>query len=183
MIGRSLSISLVAGVFSAATCLAAPITYTINFTSNNGISPTGQFTYDSALASNPFTNFSVTAAGNVFTFTSLYNGSTQNAGAGCPNPGSPTATFLYLSGGCGVRTWSYVTSQSASNYVFDLDVQGNLPNSVFMGVATDLTSQSAYTIPISSATPEPSSVLFMLSGLAVLAGAGRWRHARRAQSI
>ncbi len=163
----------------ATVAQAAPINYTINFTTTTGtIVPTGQFTYDSAIV-NPFSAFTVTADLVVFDFTAAYNSSTAVAGATCPDPGSAQATFAYLTGGCDTQLWTLGVRRAGGN-LLSLDDAGTLPQVAVTSSALSGRHSGTFTVTEATAStaPEPGTVLLTMFGLVGAAGA-RWRSARR----
>ncbi len=93
-----------AALATALTATAAPVNYTIDFTTTAGTAPTsGSFAYDSASAT--FSGFHVAWDGFDFDLTDSANGPVTGGNAGCAGSGGATA-FLLLSHQCGADRWS-----------------------------------------------------------------------------
>ena len=88
---RAVQVLLLTGIIASGAC-AAPLAYNINFTTTSGSpTPTGSFTYNSALADGTqFSSFLVDWDGLTFDFMTVANsGGTNN---GC-DPGASIAIF------------------------------------------------------------------------------------------
>lgn len=85
--------------------MAAPLNYTINFTTTAGTAPTaGSFTYDDSTGL--FSNFQV--LWDVYTFDLTSSANTPVTGGGAPECQSATGAtaFLLLSNQCGASGWA-----------------------------------------------------------------------------
>ena len=95
----SASLLLISAAASISTVSAAPVHYTINFTTDSGPAPTGSFTYDDAVP--VFTDFLVTWDSIQYDLTPDANAPSISGPPACI--GSATgaaATFLLMSGSC-----------------------------------------------------------------------------------
>ena len=163
---------------------ASPVTYTFNWVFDGQLPlPTaGSFTYDSSLASNPFSAFTVSWDGFTFNFTSLANtptspGATSNGCAAI----STAVIFAFLTGTpeCpgGTNNFTWVGNPGGPNPTFTLfDNSG--ANQILLRVAsgtgvtgTPPTVSGLFTVGTpTTGVPEPSALLLALSGCAVLLG-------------
>src|SRR4051794_21049304 len=109
----------------AASAFAAPVNYTITFTTSSGPAPTaGSFTYDSSapLASR-FTNFNVSWGGGIFDLTATANTGEQFTGTDCGTSPSSQSLFTFLSGqnvcaNAAVIVWDGVRSTGIQTFDF-----------------------------------------------------------------
>ena len=152
---KPFSLLLLMGVLSA-TASANPITYVINFSGSGLLPTTGSFSYDSALAVNPFTNFQITWNGINFDLTSSANAPN---GAVIPCGNTPASLFNVLNGGCGTAAWFAGADTSGS--FFNIG-EFNAPYARGLSTpAARLFTDGSYTI---SSAPEPTSLLLVAAG-------------------
>ena len=158
---------------AAASATAAPILYNINFTGGSPLPTSGQFTYDSA--TEQFSAFIVTWNAVSFNLTAAAND--PNVTGTCNTAAANSADyFSYLNGnGCATKVWDGTTNLGL--------------NLFFVGshTATDRASAAAIVpmfFPLLTITsggftiseaPEPSSLVLMLAGGALVA----WRRRNR----
>ena len=171
VIRRLLPLALLLLCLAATPLAAAPILYNINFTATSGSTPSGSFSYDSAAASNPFSGFIIVQSGVVFNYTFDANQSflLSPSGAspcGVVSPSTLGTVFLALTTNCWpTRTWNSFLQTSSFLQDFTL-----FSDHMASGGGPKAIEASAGTFTVSQATPEPGTIGFMLSGLAVLAG-------------
>lgn len=169
---------------------ASPIAYNLSFNFTNGggntLPTAGSFTYNSSLAVNPFSGFTVTEGGILFDLTSLANVFTGNTLVGaCKSAQSAAGFFNGLTGvGC-QPTWTYTPDFVSDFTIFVCSLSGNSCNdgsvdrTVFgQGTGSGISGGRITATP--AAAPEPGAV--WLSGIGVLALLSRAWVSRRART-
>jgi len=162
---------------------AGPIAYNISFTlgSGNTLPTPASFTYDSSLAVNPFSAFTVTAGGVLFNLTSQANGFTGNSFVGaCKSSQSAAGFFNGLTGAGCLPTWIYVPL-GGGNFLFQISVcslsgtgcDDGAASTFAAGAGTGSASSGSLTVTPATATPEPGAL--WLSGIGILALMSRVR--------
>ncbi len=155
-----------------ALCFAAPNAHadsltdgTINFTVTSGSpTPTGSFVFDNTTST--FTSFTVDWDGLVFDFTALANNLSATTIIGCASAG--VFTFL-VNDGCGINdrffSGNFLGTPGAVFGFGRLSVFSQLvpASGTGDGAVGTFTTQTT-----TVATPEPSSLAFMLSGVGLV---------------
>jgi hypothetical protein len=91
---------------------AAPLTYNLSFNfavGSGNLLPTGSFTYDSSLAVNPFSSFTVAEGGLLFDLRNAANGFTGSSLVGaCKSSQSAAGFFNALTGAGCINIWHVI---------------------------------------------------------------------------
>ena len=156
---------------------ASPIAYNLSFTliAGDTLPTAGSFTYDSSLAVNPFSAFTLTAGGGLVNLTSAANGFTGNSLVGaCKSSQSAAGFFNGLTGAGCLPGWVYIPV-GGGDFFFQISVcslSGTFcdDGSAFTqatGVSPGSNSFGSLTVTAATATPEPGAL--WLSGIGVLA--------------
>ena len=157
---------------------ATPLTYNLSFQIFTGFQnplPTGSFTYDSSLAVNPFSNFTVVAGGFPLDLTNSANVPNGFSSVGaCWSSNSATGFFNGLTGSGCIATW-YVFKSRQGFDLFQISVcssQGTQCNDgsiaiLFQGTISGL-STGEVTATAAVTAPEPGAVWLCGIGMAAL---------------
>ena len=187
-INHSFSLPLLVITALAATTHAAPITYTINFSSSLGDRPTsGGFTYDTAAApTSAFSGFTILWNTLTLDFTSAANNYITTPAGGCPGDGNGSAVaFSIMSGSlnCGTsitRRWNVLAGGIGNNIesffqIFGTTGKANfgptIPQPPFFFTSS---SRGDFTITATtSSIPEPGTMSITMLGVVALGWARR----------
>ena len=143
-------------------------------TANSGTAPTGgSFTYDSAAATNPFSNFTVNWTTITFDLTAQANQGPFNSGTSCV-PSGAAGSFAVLQGltSCGTPTWMLISSSTGTTLSFQVTGSGSSGNQLIgsgLGTTNQLLQGNFATTTAGTSTPEPNNVFTLGLGLAVMA--------------
>jgi hypothetical protein len=174
--------TLILGVLAAVSALhASPTFYSLSFNFTDGVGTTlptaGSFTYDSSLAVNPFSAFTVTEGGLVFDLTSAANSFTGNGSVGaCKSAQSAAGLFNGMTAAGCLPGWQYAPDASFEISVCSLQEEcddGGASASLVSG-GGGVFSRGDLT---ATAVPEPAAL--WLSGAGLLALMSRTRVLRR----
>lgn len=173
------SLALLLGfVGAAASATAAPILYTINFTTTLGLAPTGgQFSYDAPTAT--FTNFTVTWNTIVYDLTSMANSGGGSVTGLCVSAPPGAQAFANLTDpSCGTvpgqpGLWTASSSIQSFHSTFNLSPQVCCPSDYWFlsepglaGPPPATFSEGTFQV---TAVPEPSTIAMLLGGAALVA--------------
>jgi PEP-CTERM motif len=175
-------VSFILGFLVTLSALhATPSFYALsfNFTGGSGDTlPTGSFTYDSSLVSNPFSSFVVDAGGLVFDLTSSANSFAGDASLGaCKSSNTPAGLFNALTApGC-EGGWDYLPNPGFTQLQIDVcsatfrcdDGSVTLSEAA---TGTGSVRGSGGQVTAAQATPEPGAIWLSGIGLLVLMGRG-----------
>ena len=161
--------------FAAPNVHADTVTnYTINFTGGSPLPTSGSFTYDSTVPA--FSNFIVVWDGLTFNLTSSANNPTVVPPLpGCIPAGTGPAESFALLSGCASGTWA--APPGLGTFAIGIPPIGSCcPSppqfSIFSSVGPSFSNDfgsGSYSIA-AVATPEPSSLALMLSGVGLVFG-------------
>jgi hypothetical protein len=157
---------------------AAPLTYNLSFNfavDSGNLLPTGSFTYDSSLAVNPFSSFTVAEGGLLFDLRNAANGFTGNSLVGaCKSSQSAAGFFNGLTGADCIGSWNTFSLPMgfAQFNIFVCSISGTPCNdgSVFnssQGTIPPLNG-GLLTATAAAAAPEPGALWLCGIGMAAL---------------
>lgn len=157
---------------------AAPLTYNLSFNlfpGGRNTLPTGSFTYDSSLAVNPFSSFTVAEGGLLLDFRNAANGFTGNSFVGaCKSSQSAAGFFNALTGAGCISSWHTDTIQGFSQFQISVCsipgtpcVDGTIVTSS-RGTIPEGNDDGQLTATAAVAAPEPGAVWLCGIGMAAL---------------
>jgi hypothetical protein len=170
---------------AATTASATPIPYLLNF-AGGGFTPVGGFSYDSTVLHASFSNFIVTAGGQLFDFTNAGNNAVGVTGTCFSSSDAAGVVHALTTTGC-LNEWQYNPSTNHTITVLalglckDIDASPCTVTAALFASVPWIGSSPGTTSGFVSATqvPDPSTVHFMLIGaLLITTRARRLRPSR-----
>ena len=179
--------------YSAVQLFAAPLDYTVSFFPDalsgedvpNILPTSGSFTYDSALASDPFSNFTVVWNGETLTLTNSANAPSINipGGAACINGTTGGAAAFLLLTNCPDAEWwvGEATGGTSTDFFFVEPAPGG---TWLVAFGTDTANGTYYSasgggFSLQQEAPEPATAVVSLIGLSLLLGIRKSKMGRR----